>query len=191
MGFFCRIKRYFEDLWHRICECKWKAVLTSAVAIAGVAVGVALFVAFRYSWWYFNRCAFAEKLFVGGFSIFLLFVISAMLYYACIVLCNLIPQTRFINFVILFFAGFYCGANTAAVVESFTVWGVIYAILVALIELIGCSLASFLASCEPAACRRLKESWCDFRASLQALVVCLITKIFTFFIILKLLTAVI
>ena len=191
MGFFCRIKRYFEDLWRKICECKWKAILTAVVAIAGVAVGVALFKAFSYSWWYFNRCNFAETLFSGGFSMFFFFFAGALVYYVCIVLCNMIPHTRFVNFVILFVAGFYCGANTAATIECFAVWGVFYAILVALVELVGCALASFLACCEHSACRTFRESWCDFRPSLRVLAVCLVVKIFTFFVILKLITAVI
>ena len=191
MGFLCRIKRYFEDLWHKICECKWKAVLSAAIAVAGVAVGVALFKAFSYSWWYFNRCSFAESLFAGGFSRFFFFLIGSLVYYMCIVLCNMIVQTRFISFLILFVAGFYCGANTAAAIELFAVWGVFFAILVALPELIGYTLATFLACCEHPACRRFRESWCDFKPSLHILVVLLVVKIFTFFVILKIITAVI
>ena len=191
MGIFCTIRRYFEDLWHRICECKWKALASSAIAVAGVAVGVAIFKALSYSWWHFNRLAFAETLFSGGFSLVLTFLLCSLLYYVCIVLCNMIPHTRFVNFVILFIAGFYCGANTAAVIECFAVWGVLYAILVALIDLVGYVLASFLAWCEQPACRTFRESWCDFRPSLRILAASLLVKIFTFFVILKLITALI
>ena len=191
MGFFCRIKRYFEDLWHRICECRWKALLCAVIAVAGVAVGVALLKAFSYSWWYDNRCAFAEKLFAGGFSLFFFFLAGSLAYYLCIVLCNLLPQTRFVNLVLLFFAGFYCGANTAATVECYSVWGVLFAIFVALPELAAYSIASFFAACEYPACRRFRESWCDFRQSLFILAVGFAIKIVGFFIILKIITAVI
>ena len=191
MSFFCRIRRYFEDLWHKICACRWKALLCVVIATLGVAVGVALFKAFAFSWWYYNRCAFADKLFMGGFSIFVLFVIGSLVYYLVIVSCNLIPQTRFLNFVLLFVAGFYCGANTAATIECWSVWGVLYAILVALPELITYILASFLASCEYPACRTFRESLCDFRHCLLILGIGLAIKTLTFFVILQIITAVI
>ena len=165
--------------------------MCAAIATAGVALGVALFKAFNYSWWHYNRCAFAETLFDGGFSIFFFFVIGSLLYYFCVVLCNLIPQTRFLNFILLFVAGFYTGANTAAAIECWSVWGVLYAILVALPEIVTYMLASFLACCEYPACRRFRESLVDFRVCLLILGVGLIVKILTFFVILKIITAVI
>ena len=191
MGIFCRIKRYFEDLWAKICECKWRALASVAVAVIGVAVGVALFKAFSYSWWYFNRCAFAESLFDGGFSLFFFFLVGSLVYFLCIVVCNLIPQTRFLSWLLLFIAGFYCGANTAAAIECWSIWGVFFAILVALPEIVAYTLASFLALCEYPACRRFRESWHDFQPCLLILTVGFVVKIVTFFVILKIITAVI
>ena len=162
-----------------------------AVATVGVTVGVVLFNTFNYSWWYYNRCAFAETLFAGGFSLFFFFLAASLAYYACIVLSNLIPQTRFLNYALLFVAGFYCGANTAACVVCWSVWGVFFAILVALPEIVTYTLATFLTACQYPACRRLKESWCDFQQSLLMLAIGFVVRIITFFVILKLLTAVI
>ena len=166
-------------------------MLCAVIAVVGVAVGVALFKAFDYSWWHYNRCAFAEKLFVGGFSLFFLFLMGTFAYWACIVLSNLIPQTRFLNYLLLFLAGFYCGANTAAAIECWSVWGVFYAILVALPELVGYALASFLAACEYPTCRRFREALCDFRHCMLILTVCFVVKILSFFVILRIITAVI
>ena len=191
MGFFCGIKRYFEDLWSKICECRWRALLCVAIAVSGVAVGVALFKAFNFTWWYYNRCAFAEKLFEGGFSVFFFFLFGSLAYFLCIVLCNLIPQTRFLNYFLLFLAGFYCGANTAAAIECWSVWGVLFAILVAAPELIAYTLASFFAACEYPSCRRFKEALCDFRHCIYILVIGFLVKILMFFVILKIITAVI
>ena len=191
MGFFCRIKRYFEDLWVKICERKWHAIACVAVAVVGIAVGVALFKAFSYSWWYFNRCAFAETLFAGGFSLFFFFLISACAYFLCIVLCNFVPQTRFLNYFLLFLAGFYCGANTVATIECWSVWGVFFAILVALPQIASFTLATFLAVCEYPACRRFRESCRDFHHCLVILAIGFVVQILTFFVILKVLTAVI
>ena len=191
MGIFCRIKRYFEDLWAKLCERRWQALFCVAVAVLGVTVGVILFKTFSYSWWYCNRCAFAETLFAGGFSLFFYFLVGSLAYFLCIVLCNLVPQTRFLNYLLLFVAGFYCGANTAACIECWSVWGVFFAILVALPEIVAYTLASFLAACEYPACRRFKESWCDFQPCLLVLAVGLAIRIITFFVILKILTAVI
>ena len=191
MGFFCKIKRHFEDLWCKICEFRWRALLCVAIAVAGVSLGVALFNAFSCSWWYYNRCAFAEKLFEGGFSLFFFFAIGSLVYFLCIVLCNLIPQTRFLNYLLLFAAGFYCGANTMATIACWSVWGVFYAILVALPEIITYALASFLASCEYPSCRRFRESVSDFRCCLLVLTVGFVVKIFCYFVILRIITAVI
>ena len=166
-------------------------MLCFAVAVAGVAVGVALFKAFSFSWWYYNRCEFAETLFQGGFSVFLFFLIGSLAYFLCIVLCNLVPQTRYAVFVLLFAAGFYCGANTAATIACWSVWGVMFAILVALPELVAYTLATFLASCEYPACHRFREAWCDFRQCLVILAVGFAVKILTFFVILQLITALI
>lgn len=191
MGFFCRIRRYFEDLWHKLCEHKWRACLCSLIAVAGLAVGMALFKAFSLSWWYFNRCAFAETLFEGRFSVFFFFLIGSLAYFLCIVLCNLIPQTRFLNFLLLFVGGFYCGANTAAAIECWSVWGVFFLILVTLPELAAYMLASFLAWREYPTCRRFREAYSDFKQCLIILAIGFAVKIFTFFVILRLLTAVI
>ena len=191
MSFFCRIRRYFEDLWYKICECRWKALLSAAIAVVSVVVGVTLFKVFSFSWWYYNRCAFAETLFGGGFSLFFFFLVAALAYFLCTLLCNLIPQTQFLNFLLLFVAGFYCGANTAAAVECFSVWGVLFAVLVALPELLAYALATFLASCEYPTCRKLREAFCDFRPSLVILAVGFLAKIIGFFVILRLITAVI
>lgn len=191
MGIFCKIKRYFEDLWAKICQCRWKALLCAVIAIAGVGVGVAFCKAFQYSWWHYNRLAFSETLFIGGFSLFFFFLITALAYYVCIVLCNMLPQTRFLVFVLLFVAGFYCGANAMACIESWSVWGVFFALLVTLPEILACTTASFLAYCEYPAYRRFKESWCDFRPCLVVLAMGLVVRIITFYVILKILTAVI
>ena len=191
MGIFCRIKRYFEDLWAKICEHRWRALACAAVAIIGVSVGVALFKVFNYTWWYFNRCAFAETLFAGGFSLFFFFLIGSLVYFLCTILCNLVPQTRFLCWLLLFIAGFYCGANTAATIECWSVWGVFFAILVALPEIIIYALASFLACCEYPACRRFRECWRDFQPCLLILAVGFVVKLVTFFVVLKIITAVI
>ena len=187
----CKIKRYFEDLWAKLCQCRWKALLCGVVAIAGIAVGIALCKVFQYSWWHYNRLAFSETLFVGGFSVFFFFLITALAYYVCIVLSNMIVETRFLVFVLLFVAGFYCGANTSACIESWSVWGVFFAVLVSLPEILACTTATFLAYCEYPACRRFKESWCEFQPCLLVLAIGLVVRIITFFVILKLLTAVI
>ena len=191
MGFFCRIKRNFEDLWAKICERKWRALICVAIAVIGIAVGVALFKAFSYSWWYFNRCAFAESLFMGGFSLIFFFLIGACAYFFCIVLCNLIPQTVFLNYLVLFIAGFYCGANTAATIECWSVWGIFYAILVALPEILCYTVASFLAACEYPSRRRFGESCRDFHNCMVILAIGFAVRILTYFVILKTITAVI
>ena len=191
MGFFCKIKRYFEDLWAKICECKWRALASAAIGVIGVVVGVALFKAFSYTWWYFNRLSFAETLFAGGFSLFFFFLIGSLAYFLCIVACNLIPQTRFLVWVLLFIAGFYCGANTAAAIECWSIWGVFYAILVTLPEIVAYVLACFLAICEYPTCRRFREAFCDFRQCLVVLAVGCAVRVLTFFVILKIITAII
>ena len=191
MGILCKIKRYFEDLWAKICHCKWKALLCVLIAVVGVVVGIVLCKAFEYSWWHYNRLAFAETLFAGGFSVFFLFFICALAYYICIVLSNMFIATRFLSYVLIFVSGFYCGANTFACIEAWSVWGVLFTVLVALPEILACTTASFLAVCEYPACRRFKESWCDFRPSLLVLAIGLFVRLITFFVILKLLTAVI
>ena len=165
--------------------------MCALIATAGVIVGVTLFKVYDYTWWYFNRCAFAERLFNGGFSLFFFFLIGSGAYFLCIVLVNLIPQTRFLNYFLLFLAGFYCGANTAAAIVCWSVWGVLFAILVALPEIVTYALASFLASCEYPVCRRFGESWRDFRHCLVILAVGFLVKTVDFFVILKIITAVI
>ena len=191
MGIMCKIKRYFEDLWAKICQWKWKALLCTGIAVVGVGVGVALCRVFQYSWWHYNRLSFSETLFTGGFSVFFFFLMTVLAYYVCIVLSNMIPETRFLVFILLFVAGFYCGANTLACIESWSVWGVLFTVLVTLPEILACTTASFLACCEYPAYRRFKESWCDFRPCLLVLAIGLVVRIITFFVILKLLTAVI
>ena len=191
MGIFCKIKRYFEDLWAKICQRKWKALLCAVIAVVGIVIGVVFCKTFQYSWWHYNRLAFAETLFNGGFSVFFFFVSCALAYFVCIVLSNMILETRFLSYVLLFVAGFYCGANTLACIEAWSVWGVLFAVLVALPEILACIAASFLALCEYPAYRRFRESWCDFRPCLLVLAIGVLIRIIAFFVILKLLTAVI
>ena len=187
--------RYFKstclDIWVKLCNNKWRSVFCALSAIAGIVVGVVLFNVNKYGWWYGNRIVYAEKLFYGGFSLFFIFLLWTVIFYLCLVLCNINPVTRFLNYVLLFLSCFYCGANTAAVIVCWSVWGVLFCIFVTVAEVISCYLVCFVAFCEPALCRTWRETFCDFRQCASILVAAFIVKIVGYFIILRLITAVI
>lgn len=185
------LKRGCDDVWDKLCNHKWKSIICTLTAIAGIVVGVVLFKVFSYGWWYYNRCDYAVRLFNGGFSLFFSFLLWTAVFYLCLVSCNLIPQTRFLTYVALFIACLYCGANTAATIECWSVWGILFAVLVTLFEVIGYYLACLVVCCEPSACRSFRESVCDTKQSLAILCTAFIVKIICFFVILGILTAVI
>ena len=191
MGCLRLLKRTCEDTWEKLCNHKWRSILTALLCVAGIAVGVAFFSAFKYGWWFANRIEYAEKLFKGSFSLFFSFLLWGAVFFLCILFCNLVPSTRFLTYVLLFVACVYCGANTAAVIFCWTVWGVLFAIFVTLWEVIGYYLACIAACSEPACCRKFREAFCDFRQCLIILCVAFVVKIIGFFVILKIITAVI
>lgn len=191
MGLILILKRGCEDIWDKLCNHKWKSLICALIAIAGVVVGVALFKAFSYGWWYNNRCNYAIRLFNGGFSLFFSFLLWTMVFYLCIVCCNIIPQTRFLTYILLFVACLYCGANTAAAIVCWSVWGILYAVLITFFEVIGYYLACLAVCCEPLTCSSLRESISDTKQSFAVLCIAFVVKIICFFVILRLLTAVI
>ena len=191
MGCFRYIKLTFIDIWDKICHNRWRSLLCGLSAIAGIVVGVVLFNVNEYGWWYANRIAYAEKLFYSGFSLFFIFLLSSAIFYLCLLLCNINPVTRFLNYVILFLACFYCGANTAAAIVCWSVWGVLFCILVTVWEVASYFIVCLFAICEISACRTFRETFCDLRKCLSLLVVAFTLKIIGFFVILRLITAVI
>ena len=191
MDCFRLAKNFFEDIWRKLCDNKWKTLVCTVVAVVGVAVGIALFQAFKYGWWYCNRCNFADKLFDGSFALIFLFAGCYAIFYLCIVFSNLIPQTRFLCYVALFVACLYCGATAAAVIACYAVWGVVYVIVVTIVEVSSYFVACLVACCEWPSCRTVNEAFCDFSQTLQVLCVAFVAKLLGFFVILQLITAVI
>ena len=191
MKLFRKIKLTCEDIWQQACDHKWKTLICALVAVVGTVVGVALFKAFEYSWWYLNRCDYATKLFEGGFGLFFSFLIWSAAFYILLLCCNLVPQTKYLAMVLLFVACFYCGANTAATVTYWSVWGILFAILVTLVEIIGYMFSVLCSCCMPSACRTIRESFCDTKRSFHIIIAAFLLKTVMFFVILRLLTSVI
>lgn len=180
-----------EDIWQQACNHKWKTLVCLLVAVVGTAVGVVLLNVFKYTWWYFNRCEYATKLFDGGFGLFFSFLIWTTIFYFVLICCNLLPQTKYFVFLPLFVAALYCGANTAAAIECWSVWGILFAILVTSVELCGYFIAVVCCCSLPATCRTFRESFCDARLSLKVLLAAFLIKNIMFFAILRILTSII
>ncbi len=191
MSNFCFIRYLLDDIWHKIVCNRFKAIICSIIAVAGVAVGVAFFCAFNYGWWYWNRCNFAQKIFEGGFGVLIIFLISYILIFICIALCNMLACTKYLSCFVIFISALYCGANTAALIVCSTVWGVLFAVLISLAEVLILAVTCFLSCCEISMKRSFCESLRDFKSVAFVLTVGFIYKIFAFFVVLKILTAVI
>lgn len=191
MSCFRYLRLTFLDIWEKICIYKWKTLICVLSAIAGIVVGVVLFNVGKYGWWYNNRISYAEKLFYGGFSLFFGFLLWNVVLYLCIIFSNIIPATNFLNCVILFVSCLYASANTAAAIVCWNVWGVLFCILVTVVEIVGNYLTCFVAFCEPTTCRTLRETFCDFKQCATILCVAFIVKFLSFFVILRVITTVI
>ena len=191
MKTFRRIKICFEDIWQKLCVCKWRAIICGGVALVAVVLGAVFVNIFQYSWWYSNRCEYALKLFEGGFGLFFSFLLWTAAFGAGILLCGLLPKTKYLSCVVLFVACFYCAANTAAAILCWSVWGVLFAVLVSFVEIASYFLSCFLTCCVPSCNRTFKEALCDSQDALFVLAVGFIVKILCFFVILRFLTAVI
>ena len=191
MGILRSLKRGCEDVWDTLCNHKWKSIICAFVSIAGIVVGVVLFKKYSYGWWYNNRCEYAFKLFDGQFYLLFIFLLWMIVFFLCIVGCSTIPQTKFLALILLFVSCLYCGANTAATIVCLSVWGILYAIFVTLFEVIGYYLAVSVAWCEPTPCRSFRESLCDNKQVFSILCIAFIVRIIGYFVILRILTAVI
>lgn len=185
------IKSACEDIWKQACNHKWKTLICVLVAVAGVVVGAVLFNVFSYSWWYFNRCDYATKLFDGGFGLFFSFLFWTAIFYLLLVCCTRLPQTKYLALPILFVAGLYCGANTAAAIACWSLWGILFAILVTAVESVGYLFAVICSCCLPAYCRTFRESFCDTKQSFLILLTAFLVKVVMFFVILRILTGLI
>ncbi len=191
MRLFRKVRFAAEDLWQTVCDHKWLSLVCTAVAVAGVVLGVILVNVFEYSWWYENRCNYAYRLFEGGLGLFFSFLLWTSVYYVCIAFCQTLPQIKYLSCLALFVACFYCGATAAAVIVCISVWGILFALLVSVAEVAGLLLACITA-CGTVCCRRtFREAICDTKLSFALLAVAFAVKIIAFFVILRLLTAVI
>lgn len=191
MKIFRKLQFSAEDLRQTVCNHKWLALVCTLVAAVGITIGAIFVNIFEYSWWYDNRIDCAIRLFDGGFGLIFSFLLWAAVYYACLLCCQLTPHTKYLCCAALFVACFYCGANTAATVICWSLWGILFAILVTVVEVLGLLLSCFAACCQAACTRTLREAFCDTKASFYILACAFAVKIFTFFVILRLLTAVI
>lgn len=191
MSCFRFVKRYFDDVWDNLCIHKWRALACAFVAATGITVGIVLFNVFSFGWWYFNRIEYAKKLFDGGFSLFLSMLLWTAVFYVVLIICNMFRATRFLTYAVLFISCLYCGANSAAVVVCWSVWGILFILLVIVAEVLGYFLACFAVFCQYPECRSFSQTFCDLRPCLFVLIASFIVRIIGFFVILRLLTAVI
>ena len=191
MGCFRYLRTNCIDIWE-IMRChRWRSLICALSAIVGIVIGVVLFNVSKYGWWYGNRIAYAERLFNGGFSLFFIFLLWTAIFYLCLVFSNIYPVTKFLNCVVLFVSCLYVGANAIATIVCWSVWGVLFCIFVALEEVIFHFLACLVAFSEPSSCRTVREAFCDFRPCLRILFIAFVVKIVGYFVILRLITAVI
>ncbi len=191
MGSGRKIKYFFDDIWQNVCNHKWKTLICVITAVVGFVLGIVFFKVFSYSWWYYNRCDYASKLFVGSFSLFFSFLLWFAVYYLCMLICCMLPRMCFASYIILAIACLYCGANTAATVSSWSVWGILFALLVTAVEVAGYILACLSVNCLPKICRNFKEAFCDAKQCLCILGVAFVAKTVMFFLILHVITAII
>ncbi|MCM1533484.1 MAG: hypothetical protein NC099_02405 [Corallococcus sp.] len=165
--------------------------LCAIVCALGIVVGVALYCAFKYGWWYYNRYCFADLLFGGGFKPFLVFAAHYAIMFLLFSLCNMFKRTRWLSYLFTFVYCLYCGANTAALIEYAPLWGILYIILIAVEETFILSVSCFMCCCEEPMRRSFIESVRDLKLVVFVLITGFIYKIISFFVILKLLTALI
>lgn len=191
MGFVHYFKNSVDDLFGNICANKWRFVLCVIICLLGAACGIAFVCAFQYGWWYYNRCDFACKLMQGGFTIFVIFLIGTALLYVTLILCNMLKETCRLSCIPVFAACLYLGATTAALFTMSVMWGVLFIVFVVLEDLAINCFACFVCFNEKPICRRFTEAVCDLKQLALVLAVGLIYKIFAYFVIIKILTAII
>ncbi len=191
MGFIHYIKNTVYDIGYKICAYKWRFIMCAVFCVAGIACGIAFFYAFQYGWWYFNRCEFANKLMAGGFSAFLLFLLSYLVLYLILILCNMLKETYWLCCVATFIACLYVGATVVALFTVSVIWGVLFVILIALEDIAVYCMSCFVCLCEKPICRKFDEAVRDFHQVGILLALGFIYKIVAFFVIMKILTAVI
>ena len=193
MGFFCYLKYNICDIFCRVRAKRWRFVFCCIVSLVGFALGVALFcVSYsRFGWWYYNRCNFASKLATAGFSVLISYVLTTTLVYILFVLSAMLRQTHYLCILINLVVCFYCGATLAATFVYSALWGVLYAVFVAIPWLIIMCFSCFICLCEPPVCRNFIESNRDLKPLAFVLTLGLIYKIFALFVILKVITVLI
>lgn len=188
MGFLSYLKYGFCDVFDKIRIYKWRLVLCVALSIAGFVLGIVLFNVSAYGWWYYNRCSFASKLVEAGFSVLIAFVVSSALIYFSYALCNMTRFTRYFALLLNVIVCLYCGATVSALFVYSVMWGILYAILVAVEWMAAVCLGCFVCLCMQPICRTFCEAIRDSRELLFILLVGLIYKIIALFVVIKLLT---
>ena len=191
MKLFRGIKLTLEEIWQNICNHKWRSVICLAFAVMGVIVGIIFVNIFQYSWWYGNRYEYSARLFEGGFGLAFSFLLWTGIFYLFLLCCCLVPQTKYLCCASLFVACFYCGANAATAIICWSVWGILFAILVSAAEIVGYCVACILVCCENSCNRTLREAVCDTKLALKVLAAAFTVKFVCFFVILRVITAVI
>lgn len=191
MKLFRKLRFFAEDIWQTICCHKWLTLFCAFVAVAGAVVGGVLVKVFECTWWYGNRYEYAFKLFEGGFGLFFTFFLWTAIFYFCLLCCCVNPHLKYVSLLPMFVACFYCGANTAAAIMARSVWGILFAVLVTVAEVAGYFFAVLSLCCTSSARRTLREAYCDTKVVLGILIAAFLTKIFAFFVVLRLLTSII
>ncbi len=186
-----KIKYALDDMWQQACAHKWCTLISIACAVVGIVLGAVLVSVFRYSWWFDNRYQYAVRLFEGGFGLFFSFLAGFGLFYVVAVCCLMLPQTKPLCYVVLTACCFYCGANTAAAIIFSSVWGILYAVIVSLGEVVCYVAANILLCGAPCERRTLREAFCDSRGAFWALCIAFAAKFVCFFVVLRILTALI
>jgi len=191
MGAFS-FRRCGEDLLQLLRTHKTKVVLCCVFAVLGIALGVTMYCISNYNWWYYNRNDYACKLLYDGFfAVFLAFLLSAVVCAALLCLFSVWRQTRFLSYVVVFFSGFYLGANASALFTCVGAWALAFVLTLQLFGLAANALCCFLVLADDGCNNTFKQTICQCKPVLIIQFAAVLVKILLIFVLLRPLTALI
>ncbi len=186
MGAFSNLKYGAQDVWQQLRVNKTRVVLCCVCAVGGIGLGIALFYLSYGNWWYCNRCEFAQSLWCSGFGgILAKFLFASLLVCASLWCVTLWKWSKNFCYLVLLIASLYCGANCCAFFVLMGGWGVLYVLLVLLVEQLINMLCCFLTSCICACRRTVKEAFRECKGIFILQGCCVLLKLLLVFLILR------
>ena len=176
MSFIYFIKDKLADIYNLLIANKLRSIILAICYVVAFILGIVI-----SSGTFSNDSTmtiFVKRCCQGNIvGVIFTLVLWTLITYAVIIVYYTYCKVSFLPYLFAVLDAFRCGSNIYALVYFCGLWGVLFSLLILIVQLLGNYVALSISTSEKCCNNSFRESFCDTKPSATVLVVCLIIQI--------------